>query len=54
MLQDSPKIDSIGFRARGNENAASIIQSNRCGQKLTLGWTAARLLSRQAAQKGSQ
>jgi len=27
---------------------------NRCGQKLKLRWTVAELLSRQAAQKGSQ
>ena len=45
-------IDLIGFRTRGNENAASIIPSNRCGQKLEFGWTAAELLSLQAAQKG--
>jgi hypothetical protein len=47
-------VDSTDFPTGGNENAASIIPSNRCGKKLKLGWTAAGLLSQQAAQKGRQ
>jgi hypothetical protein len=48
-------IDLTGFRTGGNEIASSIIPSNRCGQKLTLGWTAAGLSwLQQNAQKGCQ
>ena len=35
--QSSLMIDLTGFRTRGNENAALIIQNDRCGQKLKLG-----------------
>ncbi len=47
-------IDSTGFPNGGNENAASIIQSDHCEEKLELERTTAGLLSQQAAQKGSQ
>ena len=54
MLQGNLMVDSTDFCTGGNENAASIIPSDRCGQKLELGWTAAGLLPWQAAQKGRQ
>ena len=44
--------DSIDCRTGVNGNVASINESDRCGQKLILGWMATELLPWQAAQKG--